>query len=47
MATSMNKLGTVARDAAAILLCTGLCLEPIPALAATDDDVAELKRALE
>jgi hypothetical protein len=43
----MSELGTVARDATALFLCVGLCLQPGPALAASDDDVAELKRAIE
>jgi uncharacterized coiled-coil protein SlyX len=43
----VSAVGSVARNAASVLLCAGLCLGPASALAASDDDVAELRRAIE
>jgi hypothetical protein len=44
---TMRRFESIARDAAAALLCGGLCLQPSMARAASDDDMRELRRAIE
>ena len=43
---ALNSIGLIVRRTTVALLCIGLCAQPV-ALAASDDDIAELKRAIE
>ena len=43
----MRTVGTSARNAASVLLGAGLCLAPTLAMAASEDDVVELRRAID
>jgi len=47
MASAMRAVGTATRNAGSVLLSAGLCLAPASAIAASDDDVVELRRAID